>query len=121
MLPKSFAALCALLGALLVLGSLRFRGERLEGWSWRGVSFVLGGAVLFGLAIRGFDIGPIHVPQLGMAVAGPLVVLVAGFAAEDVRWKELIIFAVVMTTFCALLFKYALGLPIPLAPWLLGI
>jgi hypothetical protein len=121
MLPKSFAVICAGLGALLVLASVTYKGEKLGGWSWRGILFVLGGAVLFGLTIRGFDIGPLKVPQLGLVVSGPLVVLVAGLAAEDFRWKELIIFAVVMTTFCALLFKYALGLPIPLAPWLLGI
>ena len=28
---------------------------------------------------------------------------------------------IAMTIGCALMFKYALGLPIPLAPWLLGI
>jgi hypothetical protein len=121
MLPKSFAVICAGLGALLIVASVAYKGEKLAGWSWRGVFFVLGGAVLFGLTIRGFDLGPLKVPQLGLVVSGPLVVLVAGLAADDFRWKELIIFAVVMTTFCALLFKYALGLPIPLAPWLLGI
>jgi len=121
MLPKSFAVICAALGLMLCLSSLRFNGEKLAGWSWRGVIFVLGGAIVFGLTIRGFDVGPIRVPSLGLLVSGPLVVLIAGCAAEDVKWKELIIFAVAMTTFCALLFKYALSLPIPLAPWLLGI
>ena len=47
--------------------------------------------------------------------------LVAGFAADDLKWKELIIFTAAMSVVCALLFKYALSLPIPLAPWLLGI
>jgi putative tricarboxylic transport membrane protein len=121
MLPKSFAVICAGLGTLLMLASLRYNGERLQGWSWRGVIFVLGGAVVFGLTIRGFEIGPIRVPPLGMVVSGALVVIIAGMAADDRNVKQLVIFAAVMTTFCALLFKYALGLPIPLAPWLLGI
>lgn len=121
MLPKSFAVFCIVLGAALSLTSLRFNGEKLTGWSWRGVFLVLGGAVAFGLAIRGFDIGPIHVPQLGLLIAGPLVIIISGLAADDMKWKELIIFAIAMTVSCGLLFKYALGLPIPLAPWLLGI
>jgi len=121
MLPKSFAVICAGLGALLILASLRYNGEKLQGFSWRGVFFVLGGAVVFGLTIRGFEIGPIKFPSLGMVVSGALVVIIAGLAADDRNIKQLVLFAVVMTTFCALLFKYALGLPIPLAPWLLGV
>jgi hypothetical protein len=121
MLPKSFAVICMIFGVMLAISSLRFNGDKLQGWSWRGVLFVLGAALLFGLCIRGFDIGPIHVPALGLAVAGPVLIIVSGMAADDMKWKELIIFAIAMTTACALLFKYALSLPIPLAPWLLGI
>lgn len=121
MLPKAIATICIGLGALLALSALRYNGEKLSGWSWRGVIFVLGGAVVFGLTIRGFEFGPVKVPQLGLIVAGPLVVLISGLAAEDKSWKELVIFSAVMTAFCALLFKYALSLPIPLAPWLLGV
>lgn len=121
MLPVAFAAICGILGLVLMLASLRYDGEALHGWSWRGVVFVLGGACLFGLTIRGFDIGPIRVPSLGLLVSGPLVMLVAGSAADDLNWKQLIVFTLAMSTACIALFKYALGLPIPLAPWLLGI
>ena len=34
---------------------------------------------------------------------------------------RLVQWAIAMTIGCALMFKYALGLPIPLAPWLLGL
>lgn len=121
MLPRSLGAITAVLGVLLCISALRFDGPSLERWTVRGILFVIGGILLFGLTIRGFDIGPLHVPPLGLLVAGPLVVFVAGHADPETRWKELAIFAVVMTTGCALLFKYALNLPIPLAPWLLGI
>ena len=47
--------------------------------------------------------------------------LIAGLAAEDRRLPELIIFTACMSAACIALFKYALNLPIPLAPWLLGI
>jgi Tripartite tricarboxylate transporter TctB family len=121
MLPRSLGVITAGLGVLLCISALRFDGPALEGWTWRGLFFIMGGILLFGLSIRGFDIGPVSVPQLGLLVAGPLLVLVSGCADPDTRWKELIIFAISMTTACALLFKVALNLPIPLAPWLLGI
>jgi hypothetical protein len=31
-----------------------------------------------------------------------------------------VLFSIVLTAFCIGLFKYALNLPVPLAPWLLG-
>jgi Tripartite tricarboxylate transporter TctB family len=121
MLPRSLGVITAFLGVLLCLSALRFDGPGLERWTVRGLFFIMAGILLFGLTIRGFDIGPVSVPQLGLLVAGPLLVLVSGCADPDTRWKELIIFAVSMTAMCAGLFKYALNLPIPLAPWLLGI
>lgn len=121
MLPRALGVITAALGVLLCISALRFDGPGLDRWTWRGLFFVMGGILLFGLTIRGFDIGPVSVPSLGLLVAGPLVVLVSGCADPDTRWKELIIFATGMTAVCALLFKYALNLPIPLAPWLLGI
>lgn len=121
MLPKAFAVICGALGLMLALCSLRYEGEALAGWSWKGVFFVLGGACLFALTIRGFEIGPISVPSLGLLVSGPLLILYSGLAADDLNIKQLAIFAIAMSAACIALFKYALSLPIPLAPWLLGI
>jgi putative tricarboxylic transport membrane protein len=79
-------------------------------WSVRGPLLVLGAVVAFGLAIR----------PLGLLIAGPLAIVIAALASDEVRWKETLAFGAAMTVFCIGLFKFALGLPIPLAPWLLG-
>jgi hypothetical protein len=121
MLPKSLAVISAGLGVLLMLQSLKVEGPALEAWNWRGVIFVVVGVCLFALAIRGTDLpGRLDIPAIGLIAAGPLVAIVSAFASPETKWGEVLIFGAVMTLFCALLFKYALGLPIPLAPWLLG-
>jgi putative tricarboxylic transport membrane protein len=110
MIPMALAAFLALIGAVLIF--MWWRGDRGETGRWplRGPIFILGAAVLFGLAVR----------PLGLAVAGPLLVVVAAFASHETRWTEIIIFALGMTVFCVILFRYLLSLPIPVAPWLIG-
>jgi putative tricarboxylic transport membrane protein len=110
MVPVTLSALIACLGLLLM--ATGFRGERAfrERWPLRGPVFILGAAVVFGLAVR----------PLGLAVAGPALIVVGAFASPDTRWAEVVLFAVGMTVFCIVLFKYLLSLPIPLAPWLIG-
>ncbi|MFM9887637.1 MAG: tripartite tricarboxylate transporter TctB family protein [Burkholderiales bacterium] len=109
-LPKGLAMLLGLLGLLLLGCSLFREGSRLGRWSIRGPLCILGALVVFGLAVR----------PLGLAVAGPLAIVVSALASDEVRWGETILFGLLMTAFCVGLFKIALGLPIPLAPWLLG-
>jgi len=110
MLPRSLAVLLGLLGLLLTLSAVPKHGPPLERLSMRGPVLILGAVVVFGLSVR----------PLGLAVAEPLAIMIGAFASEDVRWIEAVVFGLLITTFCATLFKFALGLPIPLAPWLLG-
>jgi putative tricarboxylic transport membrane protein len=110
MLPLGLAVLLGMLGALLVLGAVLEGGPPLDRWSIRGPVFVLGAVVAFGLAVR----------PLGLVVAGPLAIVIGAFASDEVRWGETLLFGGLMTAFCIGLFKFALGLPIPLMPWLIG-
>jgi putative tricarboxylic transport membrane protein len=110
MLPRGLAVLLAALGALLCLDAVLEGGERLERWSLRGPLFVLGAVVAFGYAVR----------PLGLVIAGPLAIVISAFASDEVRWGETLVVGAIMTVFCIGLFKFALGLPIPLAPWYLG-
>lgn len=109
-LPKGLAVLLGLLGAALTVSSFLEEGPSIDRWSIRGPVLILGALVVFGLAVR----------PLGLVVAGPLAIVIGGFASDEVRWGETLLFGILMTAFCIGLFKFALGLAIPLAPWLLG-
>ncbi len=108
MLPTSIAVIMGAGGLLLMVLSLIAGGATMTRPHIRGLFFVLGGIFLFGLTIR----------WLGLVVAGPLAMFFASFATEEVRPVEAGIFAIVMTAFCILLFKYALGLPIPVVAFM---
>jgi putative tricarboxylic transport membrane protein len=104
-----------------------FEGDSLEKWHLRGPVFVLGAVFVFALIIRGSTLNfggalgipllaTVHVPQLGLVVAGPVAVVISAFAAKDTKPLEIVIFAVVMTLLAGLLFKELLNLPIPFDP-----
>jgi putative tricarboxylic transport membrane protein len=110
MLPRCLAVLLGLLGALLLVGAIFDGGVPVEAVSIRGPVLILGAVAAFGLTVRPY----------GLVVAGPLAILISAFASAEVRWIETIVWGSIMTAFCIGLFKFALGLPIPLAPWLIG-
>ncbi|HET8540890.1 MAG TPA: tripartite tricarboxylate transporter TctB family protein [Anaeromyxobacter sp.] len=103
MLPRSVAVAVGAVGLAVAALSLVKDGPSLGRWPLRGPVFVSLAVVAFALTIR----------TVGLAVAGPLVVLVSGAASAESRPRELALFALVMTAFCVGLFRYALGLPIP--------
>jgi putative tricarboxylic transport membrane protein len=110
MLPKSLAVLLGVLGALLVVNAMRQHGPSLGRWAIRSPVLVLGAVAAFALTVR----------PGGLLLAGPAAIVIGALANDDVRWKETLVFGALMTAFCIGLFRFALGLPIPLAPWLIG-
>jgi len=103
LLPRVTAAGVGAAGLVLVLLSMLKAGEGLGRWPLRGTLFVTLAIVGFALTIR----------TIGLAVAGPVVVILSGLASEETRPRELVVFAVGMTALCIGLFRYLLGLPIP--------
>ncbi len=102
-LPRGLAVLVLLSGIVFTVAAFVRRGEALARWPLRGAVFITLGILAFALTIR----------SIGLVVAGPVVVLVSGAASAETRPRELVVFAVVMTAACVALFRYALGLPIP--------
>ena len=120
MLPRLLAGLIVLLGIAQLVLAYRKPGEGTGTWPLARFLPVFVGVVAFALTIRGSSIGPVVIPQLGMAVAAPLAIIASGLAAKEARIGELLIFAVLLTAFCVGVFRYGLGLSIPVAPWLIG-
>lgn len=120
LLPRALSVLIILLGAIQLLLAWKQVPESTGSWPIRDMVPVLIGIFLFAITIRGFDFGAFKLPVLGMAVATPLSIFFSGMAAKDVRLVELLIFAVVLSSICVGLFRFALGLSLPVAPWLIG-
>ena len=104
--PRLFCLLLGGLSVLIIISSFTNKGPKLENIPWRGPVFILASVVFFGFAIR----------TLGLAITGVITVLLSGVAVDDFKIGEGLIFAIVITTFCAFLFPFALGQPIPLWP-----
>lgn len=92
-------------GTILMMFIATFsRNTWLESLGLRGPFFIVAGILSFAITIRLF----------GLMVAGPLAMIIGGYATSEVREKEIIIFAAVMTALCVGLFRYLLNLPIPI-------
>jgi putative tricarboxylic transport membrane protein len=104
--PRLFAGILAALGVAITLTGVLMSGPRIERYAWRGPLFITAAILLFANTIR----------PLGLVVASFLVIMTSAFAAPDVRWKETVIWAVILTAFCSFLFPYALNLPFQLWP-----
>lgn len=120
LMPRALSVLIVLLGIAQLALSWHKPAESTGRWPIRDMVPVLIGIFLFAITIRGFDFGAFKVPVLGMAVATPLAIFCSGMAAKDARPVELLIFAVILSATCIGLFRYALGLSLPVAPWLIG-
>jgi putative tricarboxylic transport membrane protein len=108
--PLGLAVATGICGVALVVVSVVRSGPSLARWSIREPLLFLGAAVAFGLAVR----------PLGLVVAAPIAIAIGACASRESRWREVLIFGALLTAFCLVLFKFMLGLPVPVMPWLIG-
>jgi hypothetical protein len=116
MLPRWLAIAVGLSGLALLAFAFLKQGDVLERWSLRGPVFVIGAILAFAITIRPFSFGPLAIPGLGMVIAGPLAIIIGGFATPEARLRDLVILALSLTPFCMVLFGDLLNLPIPVFP-----
>jgi hypothetical protein len=116
MLPRWLAIGVGLCGLALVAVGLLADGHPLEPVTFRGPVVVLVAIIIFGLTVRGFPLGAFNIPNLGLLVAGPLMIFISGLASPEARIRELAVLALMLTAFCMMLFGDLLNLPIPMYP-----
>jgi hypothetical protein len=110
----AFALFLVCLGALIIIAFGAAMGLRavLAGRqpfpevAWRPLILIGAAVALFAVAL----------PRVGLAITSVAVVIVAGYAAYDVRVRENAVLAIGIAIFAVSLFVLALGLPIPIWP-----
>jgi hypothetical protein len=105
--PRGLAVLIMLYGAALGLRALFSGREAMPSIELRPLLLIFGAVALFAMLL----------PIVGLALTSLALVLCAGTAAYDVRFRENAIAAVILAAFAVVLFVMALGLPIPVWPW----
>ena len=107
--PRMFAVLLLLLGAGITLTGLLMEGAPLQRYGIRGPFFVTAAILSFSVTIR----------PLGLIISAFLSFIIAAMGSNETRWMQTIIVGICLTIGCALLFPYALGLPLDLFPRIL--
>jgi putative tricarboxylic transport membrane protein len=104
--PKAFAVVQLVLGAIMVVAACLVPGEASEPWHLRPLFFVLAAVAFFSMSIE----------RLGLVVALTGLVLIACLAHRGTTWRESLALAVGSVVASVLLFVKALGLSIALWP-----
>ena len=107
-LPTLLSWLLGGLGLVIAARGFAIDGPRLDRWYWRPlIALTLSLLVFAGLLERA-----------GLVVAIIVAVVVSSFAVPRPRIVPVVLLALVLAVACAALFKYLLGLPLVLLPWL---
>lgn len=111
--PFGLGIILAVLGALVTFKALTIEsegGDPIGKFAWKPLLVVLGSVALFGVML----------PTLGLIIALPVLVILAGLAGDEFHIVEALINAVVLTVGSWLIFIKGLGLTLPLWPAFMG-
>jgi Tripartite tricarboxylate transporter TctB family len=109
--PTVLGSLLTLIGIIALVRSLVSPGGPIGRFAFKGLLFVVGSTLVFGLIVRG----------AGLAVALPLFVIASAYASVHFRLGPSLVLAAGLTLFCVLVFLKGLGVPLPiLGSWFGG-
>jgi hypothetical protein len=106
--PFFLGLILAILGVAILFSALKLKnaGPGVEKFHWIPILWVLGSICLFGLLLK----------LVGVLVAGVALVIGASLGGEHFKLRDVLLLAVGLTIFCAVVFVGGLKLPIPMCP-----
>ncbi|AVA34984.1 putative tricarboxylic transport membrane protein [Cupriavidus metallidurans] len=106
--PFLLGLVLAILGALVLMGSLSSKGEedQLARWDLKTLLWILGSVVLFGLLLK----------PLGMVLSVFVLVMVSSMASHEFSWKGALLNSVVLVLIALGAFVYGINLQMPVWP-----
>jgi Tripartite tricarboxylate transporter TctB family len=104
--PHGLALIIMAFGAFMAVRAVLAGRQPFPEMAWRPLILIGAAVALFAIAL----------PRAGLAITSVVVVILAGYAAYDVRVRENALLAIGIAIFAVSLFVLALGLPIPIWP-----
>jgi hypothetical protein len=115
--PLMLGILLAILGSVITFKALVVEtesGDKIGAWAWRPIGFIIGANILFGILLGGLP--SIKLPAMGLVVAIYALTIVASFAGERFKLKEVLILATILAIGSYLAFIKLLNLQFPVWP-----
>ncbi len=104
--PVLLGGLLAILGLIVLLGSLAAEGPPVPQFHFRPLIFITVGVVLYGYLMK----------PLGLILTTAALVYVCAFGGHEFKWKEVTILFVILAAFSWIVFVKGLTLPFPIWP-----
>jgi len=115
--PLSLGVLLALLGSLVMFKSLVVEtpdGDKIGGWAWKPLLYIIGGNLLFGILLGGLP--SLKLPAMGLIAAIYGTTIVVSKAGDVFVLKEVLVLSTVLSIGSYLAFVVLLKLQFPVWP-----
>jgi hypothetical protein len=115
--PLMLGILMTVLGVLIVAKALVVKtesGDKIGGWAWKPLAYVLGANLAFGVLLGGLP--GIGLPAFGLVAGIYVLTLVASLAGKRFGFRRALVLATVLAAFSYLVFIVFLKLQIPAWP-----
>lgn len=103
-IPTVLSYALIFLGGMTAVGGIVSRREQIDAVKWRPLVTVTAGVVAFAVTLN----------FAGLLPAIVVLVLITSFANKELTWKEIAVVALLLIAIAVGVFKYGLGMPIPM-------